>query len=198
MLGPRLLDDDDRVQPSCGRFPTAGGTLVHETGLWKLLRRTPLAAISQPFYDPGCAAEVDWVLGAAMAMRRSAFDAVGGFDSSFFMYYEEVDLCRRLSATGATTRYAPDARIHHVGGASTRRDPAVMQRTMFRSLATYMRRHAHDPALLRLRGAVAITAVVKMARDLAMGPPSGSTSSRVASARSNAPILSDAVRGWPS
>jgi len=61
----------------------------------------------------------DWVSGACMAIRRQALDAVGPFDESFFLYYEEVDFCRRAARAGWTCWFVADARVVHFEGAST-------------------------------------------------------------------------------
>jgi GT2 family glycosyltransferase len=59
------------------------------------------------------------VLGAALAIRRDAFTSVGGFDESYFLYQEEIDLCYRLRGAGWEVHYVPTATVLHVGGAST-------------------------------------------------------------------------------
>ena len=59
----------------------------------------------------------DWVVGAVLILRRTALDAVGGFDERFFMYSEEADLCRRIRAAGWEVRHLPVMRILHYGGA---------------------------------------------------------------------------------
>lgn len=66
----------------------------------------------------------DWVSGAAIMVRRTRFQAVGGFDPSMFMYMEDVDLCRRLRAQGARIRYVPEACVHHTLGGSQGADQA--------------------------------------------------------------------------
>ncbi len=71
---------------------------------------------------------VPWVKGAVLAIRREAFKAVGGFDESFFMYFEDADLCYRMKKAGWEIHFAPVTTIIHVGGASTdqvRTDMAV-------------------------------------------------------------------------
>jgi GT2 family glycosyltransferase len=70
------------------------------------------------------------VKGAALAIRREAFEAIGGFDESFFMYFEDADLCYRLQAAGWEVHFTPAATLVHVGGASTaqyRTDMAAQQ-----------------------------------------------------------------------
>ena len=75
-----------------------------------------------PARDPADATpvEVDWVSGACMCVRRDAFDAVGGLDEGFFLYWEDADFCRRLKHAGWRTMYVPTAGAVHVGGRSSR------------------------------------------------------------------------------
>jgi N-acetylglucosaminyl-diphospho-decaprenol L-rhamnosyltransferase len=196
IVGPRLVDALDRVQPSCAKFPTAGRVFLHETGLWKLFGSARLGRKARPFFDLEAPGVVPWVLGAALAIRRRPFDAVGGFDPQYFMYYEEVDLCRRLAATGTATRFTPAATIGHIGGASTMLYRLPMQREMFRSLARYMRQHGRDPGLLRLRIAVVGVASAWFGRDvLTRSNGRGRVRSRHA-ARCWRAIVGDAVAGW--
>jgi N-acetylglucosaminyl-diphospho-decaprenol L-rhamnosyltransferase len=197
IVGPRLVDQVCRVQPSCARFPTPGRVLLHESGLWKLARRTKFRDRTQPFFDLDAPGAVPWVLGAALAIRRRSFDAIGGFDPGYFMYYEEVDLSRRLAATGMLTRFTPAATIGHIGGASTRLNQAPMQREMFRSLARYMRRHGRDPGLLRLRLAVVAIASAWFGRDVLTRSNGRAHARWRQPARAWNAIVGDAVRGWP-
>ena len=58
--------------------------------------------------------------GAFALVRHDLFDRLGGFDERFFLYYEEVDLCRRIQAAGFRVQYWPELRVHHIGGVSAR------------------------------------------------------------------------------
>ena len=62
--------------------------------------------------------EVDWVSGAALAIRRSVFEKVGGFDEKFFMYFEDQDLCERVRKTGQQIIILPEQKVVHFGGQS--------------------------------------------------------------------------------
>jgi GT2 family glycosyltransferase len=66
---------------------------------------------------------VDWVSGACMVIRREVFDAVGGFDERFFLYWEDTDLCKRISAAGWRVVYYPKAEIKHQVGVSSSKSP---------------------------------------------------------------------------
>jgi GT2 family glycosyltransferase len=90
---------------------------------------------------------VECVKGAALLVRRTAFEEVGGFDERFFLYAEESDLCARLSERGWTILFEPAARVVHRGGVSAG-DALFGQ--VNASLATYVARHQG-----RLAGALA-------------------------------------------
>jgi N-acetylglucosaminyl-diphospho-decaprenol L-rhamnosyltransferase len=94
VVGPRLTHPDGRLQPSRNPFPTLIATFLAECATGPLLRYIPVAGerylLTSSHASPR---RVPWVLGAALAIRRTAFEAVGSFDPSFFMYFEEVDLC---------------------------------------------------------------------------------------------------------
>jgi N-acetylglucosaminyl-diphospho-decaprenol L-rhamnosyltransferase len=68
---------------------------------------------------PTKAAQVDWVAGASVMMRRALLEQIGGFDETFFLYFEETDLCRRAADVGWQCWYAPEAQLVHIGSAST-------------------------------------------------------------------------------
>lgn len=121
MVGARLRDEAGADQPSARLFPSLLNEFLSLSGL---ADRFPASR----FFGRGdrrwCPADrealVDWVPGAFALLRRSALDQVGLFDERFFLYYEEVDLCRRLHAAGWQIAYWPTIEVMHVGGASSR------------------------------------------------------------------------------
>jgi N-acetylglucosaminyl-diphospho-decaprenol L-rhamnosyltransferase len=80
---------------------------------------------------------VDWVSGSCFLVRRSAFEAVGGFDEAYFMYAEDVDLCWRLAGAGWGAGYVPAAEVLHVQGVSTDHYPFRMIVEHHRSLLRF-------------------------------------------------------------
>ncbi|HEX6104576.1 MAG TPA: glycosyltransferase family 2 protein, partial [Gemmatimonadales bacterium] len=130
IVGPRLLNADGTLQKSVFPFPSP---------LVPLVKRRPVADVvgvvpwlRDEFVGSWAhdrARRAPWVLGAALAIRRTAFDGTGGFDESFVMYFEEVDLCYRLRQAGWEIHFTPAAEVTHVGGASTsQRRPEMLAR----------------------------------------------------------------------
>jgi hypothetical protein len=134
-VGGKLLFSDNSTQPSCGPFPCLLGML------WRRL----LPPTRRKYYlrlpDRG-ACPVDWVTGAFLALRRSVFEELGGFDSGFFLYYEDVDLCIRARQKGYPACYLPAARAyhHHPHAARATPDPRL-QRIIQDSRLLYFRKH---------------------------------------------------------
>lgn len=72
-----------------------------------------------PIGVPERSMDVDWLAGASMLMRARMLREIGLFDETFFLYFEETDLCRRAANAGWKTRYVCESRVAHVGSAST-------------------------------------------------------------------------------
>jgi GT2 family glycosyltransferase len=120
IVGPRLVNSDGTLQASCYPFPGTLSWFLDNDDLAWLVRRVPV--LRNRFLRTWCHTRVrvvPWVKGAAVAIRRSAFEQVKGFDESFFLYFEETDFCHRLKAAGWQTHFAPVTSITHIGEAST-------------------------------------------------------------------------------
>jgi len=125
-LGPLLRYPDGSVQSSRRRFPTLGTALFESTLLELWWPGNPWARrYRMADWPDDVEQEVDWVVGACLLARREVLDQVGGFDEGFFMYSEEMDLCRRIKAAGWRVVYLPSAQvIHHEGKSSEQVVPA--------------------------------------------------------------------------
>ena len=140
--GPRLLNSDGSLQYSCRRFPTPIAALFRNTVLGKLLgpdRFTRDYLMAD--WDHSAARDVDWISGAAMCVRREAWDTVGGFDEGFFMYAEDMDWCLRAHQAGFQVHYVPGAVITHRIGRSSDQRPIAMVIQFHRSMARFYRKH---------------------------------------------------------
>jgi hypothetical protein len=146
IAAPRLLNADGTTQASARREPTAWtGLFGRHSLLTRLFPRSGMARRELPAADLAASATdsavIDWVMGAAMLIRRDPFDALGGFDERYFLYWEDADLCRRLRSRGWTTRYVPAARVSHPGGVSAGTRPAFATRAFHRSAYLYYATH---------------------------------------------------------
>jgi N-acetylglucosaminyl-diphospho-decaprenol L-rhamnosyltransferase len=146
------------VQSSRRRFPTLATALVESTvlqGLFQgsqVLRRYYLLDAPDDIIQ-----EVDWVVGAAMMVRRPVVEQVGGLDQGFFMYSEELDWCRRIKAAPAPggdrwqVMYLPAARVVHHEGRSSAQAPALKQIQFHASKVRYFGKYHGWPAAQALR-----------------------------------------------
>jgi GT2 family glycosyltransferase len=131
-LGPRLVYPDGKVQDSAWRFPTP---LVSTLGLLTVGK----LGVKQS-HGAGAHA-VDWVMGAALVLRREALDEVGLFDEEFFLYSEEVDLQLRLRDAGWDVHYFPEATVVHHESQFSAEIPERRINEMWRSRHRYWRKH---------------------------------------------------------
>jgi GT2 family glycosyltransferase len=137
LAGPALVDSAGGPQRSVRRFPSPHGWLLDGT-LFERWRATRwLLAGYRPEVEPGRPSRVDWVEGACLAVRGEAFAAIGGFDPGYFMYCEELDLCRRLRRAGRSVLYVPAAVVTHQGGASAGQAAAINRARFLRSKVRY-------------------------------------------------------------
>lgn len=118
IVGGRITGLDGVAQNSAFRFPNVWSELDRAARLGFLSRKLADKSVVLPAL-PDQITEVDWVAGASMMIRREVLEQVGFFDESFFLYYEETDLCLRAQRAGWKIVYLPNASVAHIGGAST-------------------------------------------------------------------------------
>ncbi len=119
--GARLVGRDGEWQPSARLFPSPLNEALTISGLSASRPKSRLfGRFDRTWASPDDEADVDWVPGAYSIVRKEVLDKVGFFDERFFLYYEEVDLCRRTKAAGWKVRYWPDVVVVHLGGESSK------------------------------------------------------------------------------
>ena len=114
------------------------------------LTRTRLPALSEYVYEPEAYTrehQVDWAVGAALCFSRTCWEALGGWDESFFLYSEETDFCLRARDAGYGTRYVPSSVVVHLGGASGRSE-ATQAMQILNRVRLYRRRRGVPRAWL--------------------------------------------------
>jgi N-acetylglucosaminyl-diphospho-decaprenol L-rhamnosyltransferase len=152
VVGPRLLNPDRTLQPSVRGFPTLWRLATEYLFLRRLAPRSrALNAFYGSGFDHGARREADFVVGAVMFLRRQMLDEIGGFDTSFFMFNEEVDLCYRAREAGWRVLFWPGAEFVHVGGASTAAVWPLMYREQLRSHLRFVAKHQGSQEAERTR-----------------------------------------------
>ncbi|MFI5606342.1 glycosyltransferase family 2 protein [Amycolatopsis sp. NPDC051903] len=136
-FGPLIHDLDGTVYPSARLLPSFGRGIGHAvfakvwpgnpwTRQYRQENATPVERTSE------------WLSGSCQLFRREAFDSVGGFDTRYFMYFEDVDLGDRLGKAGWLNVYAPSSSVMHIGGVSTARVSKKMLRAHHASAYRYL------------------------------------------------------------
>jgi GT2 family glycosyltransferase len=117
LAGSRLEDPDGTPQRSAFRFPGVASEWEAGVRLGAVSRLLSRRLVAPPVRAQ--AHEADWLSGASLMVRRQVFEQVGLFDEGFFLYYEELDLCRRARRAGWRCWYVPDSRVIHLVSRST-------------------------------------------------------------------------------
>ena len=119
--GCKLIGRDGSWQPSSRCFHSVLGDAIVLTGLAARFPKSRFfGRFDRTWADELKPTRVDWVPGAFCIIRPEALAKVGLFDPAFFLYYEEVDLCRRMHQAGLQVWYWPDIKVVHLGGESSR------------------------------------------------------------------------------
>lgn len=141
VLGPGMVYADGTPQPTRRRFPTPLTAFFESTWLQPFAPRSLLRHFYAQDLPADEAVAVDWVVGAALLVRRAAYEQVGGLDEAFFMYSEELDWCRRMQTAGWKVVHFPAARIIHHEGRSSAQVPAATHIRFNASKVRYFRKY---------------------------------------------------------
>ena len=120
VLGVQLISRDGQTQPSCRYFPTPWNVFLLHTGLGRFFPQ--VRAVDDLAWDHAAPRECDWVPGCYLLIRREVVDTIGLFDPRYFLYCEEVDLCRRVKQAGWGVVFFNGTRVVHLGGESAKSD----------------------------------------------------------------------------
>jgi hypothetical protein len=137
--GPKLLNADGSLQYSCRRFPTFTAGLFRNSFFGPRTRKVRDYLMTD--FDHASVAEVDWVSGAALCIRRAALERIGLLDERYFMYCEDVDWCYTAARAGWKVKYFPDAVITHIIGRSSDQAVERMVRAHHHSMRLFYWKH---------------------------------------------------------
>jgi N-acetylglucosaminyl-diphospho-decaprenol L-rhamnosyltransferase len=158
-VGPLIRNTDGTVYPSARSVPALRDAIGHAV----LGARWPDNRFSRRYRqldaDPAVPRDVDWISGAAMWLRRSALDSVGGWDEHYFMYGEDADLCWRMRRLGWRVAYDPRGSVVHTQGVSTDQHPYRMIVRHHRSVYRFASKRWHGARRLLLAPAAVLLGV---------------------------------------
>jgi len=152
--GAKLISPDGSWQPSARAYPSFLNDILMRTGLNARYPKSKFFGRCDRTWAPiDQDAEVDWVPGAFSIIRKEGLEKLGFFDERFFLYYEEVDLCKRFKDAGYQIWYWPEIIVTHIGGETTKNDKSQhfsktsSQLTLWQLRSRYLYYYKHYGAL---------------------------------------------------
>jgi hypothetical protein len=145
VVGPKTLNPDGSLQYGCRRsFPTPAVSFYRLSGLSRIFPKSKrFGRYNLAYLDPDVTAEVDALSGSFMFMSLPLFREIGGFDESFFMYGEDLDLCARVKAKGYQVWYHPETEIIHFKGKSSPKKLWRLRGAFYRAMILFSRKYQH-------------------------------------------------------
>jgi GT2 family glycosyltransferase len=158
IAGAQLIGADGEPQWSAGPVPSL---------LWMFVAVSGIAPLARPFRRKRKTAsnDVGWVTGAAMAVRRSVWNAAGPLREDFRFYAQDLEFCVRARRAGWNVRLLPDVRVEHRHGATIARERALpyAPELLWPDLLTWGRGHYGEAWARRARRAMLVAAAMRIA-----------------------------------
>ncbi|HLZ07029.1 MAG TPA: glycosyltransferase family 2 protein [Chloroflexota bacterium] len=167
VAGPRLRYPNGAAQSSRRRFPGPLTAVVESTVLQRYWPDAPVLSRYYVADRPDVRQDVDWLVGACLLVRRSVFEAVGGFDERFSMYSEELDLCHRIRDSGYQVCFEPAAEVIHHEGRSSEQNLVRRSRQFAESKALYFEKYFGKSVAIAVRIALVANTVYELAEEFA-------------------------------
>lgn len=161
LVGAQLRNADGTFQASHTPFPNLGQEFLGISGLGT--RLLPGNYPSRPPQEDRGPQRIDWLEGACMLIRKTAFEQINGFDEGYWMYSEDTDLCYRLHAAGWECWYQPAAIVTHISAGSSRSDLTKQVAQMYQSRVRFYRKfYGRIPALALKLMIITIIAIKRL------------------------------------
>lgn len=142
MAGPRILNPDRTLQPSCRHFPTIWNNLCPALGLNRIFPKSAFfSGWIMNYWNHDSVRSVDALSGCFWMVRRKALNEVGLLDEDFFIYGEDLDWCKRFHKADWDVAFSPGAEAVHIGGASSANAPIKFYLEMQKADLQYWRKH---------------------------------------------------------
>lgn len=137
-LGVRMIDRDGGLQLSCRAFPSIARQFYESYFLYRIFKKSRIfGSYFMTWWDHRTNREADWLSGSFILIKKHIFEEAGGFDSDYFMYSEDTDLCYRLYRKGFRNHYYPGYCVEHADGGIASRDMARREVEVWKSRRMY-------------------------------------------------------------
>jgi GT2 family glycosyltransferase len=162
---------DGHLNQTCFPFPSIRDHLFYSALFQRIAPTMQAAAAATHAVDCTQSQDVDWANGACLMVRRSLLQQLGGLDEEFFMYFEDVDLCRRLRQQGYRVRHVAEAEIVHFIGRSSGRDRERLQLVWEFSRIRYIEKHFSPVKRRLMKGWIAAGTGWRLVQSMGGAPP---------------------------
>jgi N-acetylglucosaminyl-diphospho-decaprenol L-rhamnosyltransferase len=146
-LGPKVLNTDGSLQYSCRRFPTIMTGFFNRYSLlsrWFPDNRYSVSYMMKDFNHEEVR-EVDWLSGCCLMVPHPVFDKAGGFDEHYFLFNEDIDLCRAIHQSGFKVMYFPYAKItHHISTSNSKVPVEIIIKRHLGMIHYYRKNHEEN------------------------------------------------------
>ncbi|SPP66510.1 glycosyltransferase family 2 protein [Nitrospira lenta] len=146
-------DGEGRVLQSCFPFPSIRDHVRYAEMLPTVVRRV---VGTLPPTDCTQSQDVEWANGACLMIRKALYDRLGGLDERFFMYFEDVDLCRRIQQLGYRVRHVAEGEVVHLLGRSSRTNRHGLNKQWELSRIRYVEKHFAQPRRFLMKSWIAL------------------------------------------
>jgi GT2 family glycosyltransferase len=161
-VGCKQWTGDGQLYQSCFYFPSVRDHIRHAELFRKIAPRWQEALAAEQAIDCMKSQDVDWINGACLMVRRDLLTSCGGLDEGYFMYFEDVDLCRDLHRRGYRIRHLADADIVHLIGKSGERNRAQLNLVWEFSRIRYVERQFPPLKRFIMKMWIAVGALVRL------------------------------------
>lgn len=139
---PQLLNEDGTIQSSVRNFPTFATLIYEHFGLAKAFPQSArFGRWRNTFFNHQILADVEQPMASALLIKRSAVEKIGAMDEQFFVFFSDVDYCKRIVESGWRIRFVPTAKAYHKIGGSTRQEGTWLVRDSHSGFYRYLRKH---------------------------------------------------------
>ena len=149
VVGPKIINGSNVQERSVGLYHVLLLEFLDLFLLRRWVEKLLLKKILRSNSEKG--SSVDWVTGAALFIRKSVFEQIGGFDEIFFLYNEEVDLCKRVSALGFTIMFYPNLQVCHYGSLSSKKNYYNFTIVSYESKMLYLNKYSSKTGKIFIR-----------------------------------------------